>query len=93
MWLRLGSLLFAVPGIILLILYGIEMSAVTECSQSGGFYDFINARCADQPQPQSSYYQRHSTLVNLMMLLSVLGTFAMVWGMLLKGMTRPQQPS
>ena len=91
MWLRLGSLLFAVPGILLLTLYGIEMSAVADCSQSGGFYDVINGVCADQEQVRTSYYQRHSTLVNLMMLLSVIGTFAMVWGMLIKGTTRPAE--
>ncbi|MCD8523373.1 MAG: hypothetical protein LRY66_03915 [Saccharospirillaceae bacterium] len=93
MWLRLGSLLFAAPGILLLTLYGLEMSAATDCSQSGGFYDFVNSLCSDKPQPQSSYYQRHSMLVNLMMLLSVIGTFAMIWGMLIKGMARPKEPS
>lgn len=85
MWLRAGSLLFAVPGIILLTLYGIELSAVTDCTQSGGFYDYVQATCSTTEQPEISYYRRHSGLVNGMMLLSVVGALAMSWGMLLKG--------
>ncbi|MCA6062002.1 hypothetical protein [Thalassolituus marinus] len=90
MWLRAGSLLFALPAVILLSLYGIEMSALTDCTQSGGHYDFINGVCSDSEQPQISYYQRHTILVNLMMLVSIAGTFAMVWGMMLRGMSRPK---
>jgi len=90
MWLRYGSLLFALPGLLLLTLYGLEMSAVTDCSQSGGFYNFDSGDCASEPQPQSTYYARHTLFVNLMMLLSLVGALAMTWGMLLKGMTRAQ---
>ncbi|MDK2778759.1 MAG: hypothetical protein KYX62_13965 [Pseudomonadota bacterium] len=90
MWLRAGSILFALPAIVLLSLYGIEMSAMTDCSQSGGHYDFIRQVCSASEQPAISYYQRHTLLVNLMMLVSVAGTFAMVWGMLLHGMSRPK---
>jgi len=90
MWLRAGSVLFALPGIILLVLYGIEMSAMTECLQSGGHFDFINQLCSDTEQPQISYYQRHAVLVNMLMLISVIGMFAMVWGMLKKGMAHPK---
>jgi len=90
MWLRAGSLLFAVPGIILLVLYGLEMSAMTDCTQSGGYYDFMQQACSDTEQPFSSYYQRHALLVNLMLLLSVAGAFAMMWGMILRGMSRPK---
>lgn len=91
MLLRYGSLLFALPGLLLLTLYGLEMSAVTECSQGGGSYNFENGQCSATKQPQSSYYSRHATFVNLMMLLSVIGALAMTWGMMLKGMTRPQE--
>lgn len=91
MWLRYGSLLFALPGLLLLTLYGLEMSAVTDCSQTGGSYNFDNGKCLETEQPQSSYYARHTVFVNLMLLVSTIGSLAMVWGMLLKGMTRPQQ--
>ena len=90
MWLRAGSVLFALPGIILLILYGIEMSAMTDCLQSGGHFDFVNQVCRDTEQPIVSYYQRHAVLVNLLMAVSVAGMFAIVWGMLKKGMAHPK---
>ncbi|WP_430461646.1 hypothetical protein ACQUQU_02365 [Thalassolituus sp. LLYu03] len=85
MWLRVGSLLFALPGILLLALYGIELSSVTDCTQGGGFYDYVQGVCSSTPQEEISYYRRHSGLVNSMMLLSVVGALAMSWGMLLKG--------
>ncbi|UTW47819.1 hypothetical protein [Bacterioplanoides sp. SCSIO 12839] len=90
MWLRYGSILFALPGLLLLVLYGIEMSAVTDCLQQNGSYNFDNQSCSDQPQPHSTFYARNTILVNLMMLLSLIGALAMTWGMLLKGMTRPE---
>lgn len=85
MSLRIGSLLFALPGILLLVLYGIEMSAFTACQESGGHYNIVEAVCTDTPQPHSSYYLRHSGLVNSMMLLSCVGALMMCWGLLIKG--------
>ncbi|WP_419812957.1 hypothetical protein [Bacterioplanoides sp.] len=90
MWLRYGSLLFAVPGLLLLVLYGLEMSAVTDCLQQSGSYNFETQTCSEQPQPQSTFYARNTLMVNLMLLLSLLGALAMTWGMLLKGMTRAE---
>lgn len=91
MWLRYGSLLFALPGLLLLTLYGLEMSAVTDCIQQGGSYNFELSQCMTTQQPQSAYYARHPLFVNLMLLLSALGALAMTWGMVLRGMTRPDQ--
>ena len=90
MWLRYGSLLFALPGLLLLTLYGLEMSAITDCGQQGGYYNVETGECGQQPQPQSTYYSRHALFVNLMMLVSLLGALAMTWGMLLRGMARSQ---
>lgn len=88
MLLRLGSLLFALPALILLVLYGIEMSAISDCTQLGGIYNFETATCGSEAIEQTSYYTRHSGLVNGMMLLSVLGALAMSLGMLIKGMAQ-----
>ena len=90
MLMRLGALFFAVPGIILLICYGLELSAITECQQQNLFYDIATGVCTDIKQPFSSFYMRNAWLVNLMMLISVLGGMAMLWGMVLRGMTRPR---
>ena len=90
MWLRAGSVLFALPGVILLIFYGIEMSAMTDCLQSGKHFDFVNQVCAETEQPIVTFYQRHTLVVNLGMLVSVIGMFAMVWGMMIKGMAHPK---
>ncbi|WP_320818731.1 hypothetical protein [Thalassolituus sp.] len=88
MLLRLGSLLFALPALILLVLYGLEMSAVSDCTQLGGIYNFDTAECGTEAIAQTSYYMRHSGLVNGMMLLSVGGALAMSIGMLIKGMAQ-----
>ena len=91
MLLRYGSLLFALPGLLLVVLYGLELSAVTECTQQGGFYNFDNGKCTDVEAPLSTYYARNTLFVNLMLLASTIGALAMTWGMLLKGMSRSQQ--
>lgn len=91
MLLRYGSLLFALPGLVLVVLYGLELSAVTECTQQGGFYNFDNGECSDAETPLSTYYARHTVFVNLMLLASTVGALAMTWGMLLKGISRSQQ--
>ncbi|MDF1762245.1 MAG: hypothetical protein P1U57_02450 [Oleibacter sp.] len=91
MLLRYGSLLFAAPAILLLSLYGIELSAVSECTTQGLSYSYQSGECSSQLIEQMSYYRRHSGLVNSMMLLSMLGSFMMIFGMLKKGMTRPPE--
>jgi len=83
---RIGSLIFAIPAVLLILLYGIDLSTASDCTDIGQFYDFANDVCSESPVPGSSYYQRHTTFVNLMLLLSVIGSLMMTWGMLLKGM-------
>ena len=90
MLMRLGSVLFALPAIILLVLYGIELSAVSDCADQDLLYDYVTNNCTDQKTEQSSYYHRHSTFVDLILLVSVVGSMLMIWGMLVKGMTRPK---
>jgi hypothetical protein len=87
--LRIGALLFALPGILLLTLYGLEMSALNDCKELGQSLDFNSGQCSNAEQQYSSYYQRHALFVNLMMLASLIGALMMTWGMMVKGMTRP----
>ncbi|ASP40722.1 hypothetical protein CHH28_19510 [Bacterioplanes sanyensis] len=87
--LRYGALLFALPGILLLSLYGLEMSAINDCKELGLQLDLASGQCSEQVQQHSSYYQRHATFVNLMMLVSIVGALMMTWGMMVRGMTRP----
>lgn len=88
MLMKIGTLLFAVPGVVLLYLYNLDMSAIQECQQLQQFYDASTSTCTEQPQPTQSYYQRHSALVNYSMLASVLGGALITWGMLLRGLAR-----
>lgn len=82
MLVRLGSVFFAVPSIILLIFYGIELSAITNCQQQGQFYDLVAQACTTEQQPFSTFYMRHTLIVNLSLLLATIGALAMCLGML-----------
>lgn len=82
MWLRYGSLLFAIPCIALLTAYGIELSAITECQQQQLHYHYDSGQCVADAQPFTTYYMRHAVLVNSTMLLALLGSLAMTWGMI-----------
>ena len=90
MLMRLGSILFALPAIVLLVLYGIELSTVSDCTDQSLFFDYVTNSCIEQKTEQSSYYHRNSTFVDLMLLLSAFGSMLMIWGMLAKGMSRPK---
>lgn len=91
MLMRLGAIVFALPGILLLVLYGIELSAVTSCQELGLNYDVVAQQCSPDEQPFNTFYMRNSTLVNSMMLLSVAGALALSWGMLVRGMAQQRR--
>lgn len=91
MLMRLGALIFALPGILLLVLYGMEMSAITDCQELGLFYNVSLGECTPDEQPFSTFYMRNSGLVNGMMLLSVAGALALSWGMLVRGMEQQRR--
>jgi hypothetical protein len=86
---RYGSLLFALPAIILIVAFGFELMSAGQCTDAGLHYDYTSGACSDEAVPQLSYYQRNTVFINVMLLLSMAGALAMTWGMLLKGM----QPS
>ncbi len=84
---RWGSIIFSLPVILLLGLYGWELSIVNECLDQGLSYDFKSEVCiAGEQNIHSPYYARHTLLVNSMLLLSVLGSILMTVAMIQKGM-------
>jgi hypothetical protein len=86
---RWGSIVFSLPVILLLSLYGWELSAVTECIDQGLSYDFALEKCVTGEQNiQTPYYARHTVFVNLMLLMSVLGSVLMTVAMIQRGMQK-----
>lgn len=86
---RWGSIIFSVPVILLLSLYAWELSIVTECIDQGLSYDFSLEKCVAGAQNiQTPYYARHTLFVNMMLLMSVIGSAMMTAGMIQRGMQR-----
>jgi hypothetical protein len=86
---RWGSIIFSVPVILLLSLYAWELSIVTECIDQGLSYDFSLEKCVTGAQNiQTPYYARHTLFVNMMLLMSVIGSAMMTAGMIQRGMQR-----
>lgn len=84
---RWGSIVFSVPVILLLSLYGWELSIVNECLDQGLSYDFTKELCVEGSQDyKSPYYARHTIWVNSMLLLSVIGSMMMTMAMIKRGM-------
>lgn len=82
MLMRISSIVFAVPGIILLILYGIELSAINSCQELELFYDAYLKQCIEQKPPFNTFYMRNALLVNSFLGLSGLGALGMCFAML-----------
>lgn len=86
---RWGSIIFSLPVILLLGLYGWELSIVGDCIDMGLSYDFQLEQCVEGKQDiHSPFYARHTVFVNGMLLLSVLGSVMMTAAMIKRGMTR-----
>lgn len=79
---RIGVIIFTIPCIILLTLYGIELSAATDCQQQSLFYDAFSKQCMENPPAFSSFYMRNAFLVNSMLIIATLGSFALIVGMI-----------
>lgn len=90
MLLRIGTIAFTLPVVLLLIVYSIDLNHITDCEQMGLTYSPASGQCESGDVQLTSYYSRHTLLINLSMLVATVGTFAMIWGMVLKGMTRSQ---
>ncbi|WP_221800115.1 hypothetical protein [Oceanobacter mangrovi] len=91
MVMRIGSIAFVLPVILLLIVYSLDLSHITECDQQGLTYSIETGACEAGKVELISYYARHPLLVNLSMLVATIGALAMTWGMILKGITRPTE--
>ncbi len=86
---RWGSIIFSLPAILLLSLYGWELSSVNECIDQGLSYNFELEQCIDGKQDiRSPFYARHTLFVNSMLLLSVIGSMMMTAAMIQRGMQR-----
>lgn len=80
--LKLGLLLLVLPGMLLMGAYLYDLSLVEACLDSGGSWDYIEARCDTEHQhPFVPYMARHPLLVNGGMLLSVLGLLLCIAGL------------
>lgn len=82
MLMRISSIIFAVPGIVLLILYGIELSAITNCQELGLFYDAHLKQCIEQKPPFNTFYMRNALLVNCALFIASIGALSMCFAML-----------
>ena len=91
MLMRIGSLMFAIPVVVLLVAYSIDMSYITDCEQQGLYYSPASGECSSDKDALTTYYSRHTILVNLSILLATIGSLVMTWGMILKGLTRPSE--
>lgn len=86
---RWGSIIFSLPAILLLSLYGWELSSMNDCIDQGLSYSFELEQCIEGKQDvRSPFYARHTFLVNSMLLLSVLGSVMMTAAMIQRGMQR-----
>jgi hypothetical protein len=84
---RWGSIIFSLPVILLLSLYGWELSTVNDCIDQGLSYDFQLEKCvAGEQDIRSPYYARHTLWVNSVLLLSVIGSMMMTIAMIKRGM-------
>ena len=75
-WSVVGKLLVAVPLVVLLVHYGAEFLAVDACLDSGGVYDYAQARCRTDVQslPVVSYAPRYGGLLAGLVAMSLGGT-------------------
>lgn len=86
---RWGSIIFSLPVILLLSLYGWELSVVNDCVDQGLSYDFAQQACVEGKQDiHNPFYARHALLVNSMLLMSVVGSIMMTIAMIKRGMQR-----
>ncbi len=88
MWLKAGSILFILPVILLLVVYTSDMNSISDCLAQELTYDPTSGQCSPDAETPPTFYLRHTLLVNLSLLVSIIGTLGMTWGMMLKGLTR-----
>lgn len=81
--LRLGLILLVVPAIALMVVFYIDQNAVTTCTAQGGSYNYTLGECDLQNTHKFvPLIARHPLLINGAMLLSVIGLFMCMKGLL-----------
>ncbi|MFK4750919.1 hypothetical protein [Oceanobacter antarcticus] len=90
--LRFGTLICVLPAVALLIVYGLDLSRITDCQQQGLSYSPALGSCIAATEPVMTYYARHSLLINISLLIATAGALAMTLGMVLKGPSQGRQP-
>ncbi|WP_415886338.1 hypothetical protein ACMXYR_16530 [Neptuniibacter sp. QD29_5] len=81
--LRIGLILLVLPSIALMVLFYVDQSAVDACLDQGGSYNYDLAECdLEQEHPFKPLLVRHPLVVNGGMLLSVVGVFMCMKGLL-----------
>ncbi|MBM94448.1 MAG: hypothetical protein CMI09_01160 [Oceanospirillaceae bacterium] len=88
MLIRIGSIVFVIPVILLLVVYSLDMSAISDCLAQDMTYDPDADTCVAGSEYPPTFYTRHPMLVNLSLVASIIGTLVMTWGMILKGPSR-----
>lgn len=88
MLIRIGSIVFVIPVILLLVVYSLDMSSISDCLTQDMTYDPDTDTCIEGSEYPPTFYTRHPILVNLSLVASIIGTLVMTWGMILKGPSR-----
>src|SRR5690554_5358060 len=78
---RIGVIIFTIPCIILLTLYGIELSAATDCQQLGLFYDAYSQQCVETAPAFSILYLRNAFLVISVLIIATNRSLALIVSM------------
>lgn len=81
---RLGLSLLVMPIVTLMGVYFWELGNVRECTLNGGFWDYAEGVCRDQPQPFVSWLERYPWLVNGGMVVALLGAVMCLSGLFIR---------
>ena len=71
---RIGLLLLTLPCVVLMTIYMLEQSQVSECLALGGGYDYATSSCVEgKAHEHQTLMQRHGEWVNRAMLVTLVG--------------------
>ncbi|WP_261842873.1 hypothetical protein [Aliamphritea ceti] len=82
--LKLGLALLILPGVVLMTLFWQDLTLMRECMAQGLSFDAYAQTCSETEQSFVPFGQRNPTLVNSVMLLSVLGLACCLYGLYVK---------
>ncbi len=79
--LKLGLALLILPGVVLMTLFWQDLTLMRECLAQGLSFDAYAQACSETEQSFVPFGKRNPTLVNSVMLLSVLGLACCLYGL------------